>query len=90
MNIKINVVVIGVILLVVGLGLGYVWGDRVAYDRGYQKAVTDVKAAQTEVAKKAGEEAAKVANPFQATNPLEGVSANPFKDAAKKLNPFAQ
>lgn len=90
MSIKVNSIIVGVILLVVGVGLGYYLGSTEAYNRGYQKAVADVKATQTEVAKKAGEEAAKAANPFQATNPLQNVSANPFKDAAKKLNPFAQ
>ena len=90
MNTKVHVVIVGGVLLVLGLGVGYMWGDRQAYSRGYQKAAADVKTAQEEVAKKAGEEAAKAVNPFQATNPLEGVNANPFKDAAQKLNPFAQ
>lgn len=81
--------VIGAVLLVVGLGLGY-WIGSGAYQKGYDKAVADAKAAQEEAAQKAGEEAAKAANPFQAANPLEGVTANPFEKAKKALNPFAQ
>ena len=80
--------VIGAVLLVVGLGLGY-WIGSGSYQKGYDKAVADAKAAQEESAQKAGEEAAKAANPFQAVNPLEGVTANPFEKAQKALNPFA-
>jgi len=90
METKTNVIIVGVVFVLVGLGLGYFWGGKNGYDQGYQKATADIQATQAEVAEKAAGEAAKVANPFQSTNPLEGVSANPFKDAAKKLNPFAQ
>ena len=60
------------------------------YDKGYEKAVADAKANQEELAQKANDEAAKAANPFQAVNPLEGVTVNPFEEAAQKLNPFSQ
>lgn len=69
---------------------GYVYGKKAGYDSGYKQAQEDVKAQQEALAAKAGEEAAKASNPFKTTNPLEGVSANPFEDAAKKLNPFAE
>lgn len=65
---------------------GYFIGNK----SGYAKAQADVKAQQDAVAKKAGDEAAKAANPFQATNPLEGVTANPFEKAKSALNPFSQ
>ncbi len=60
------------------------------YSRGYAKALTDAKTAQEELARKANNEAAKAANPFQAVNPLEGVTVNPFETAAQKLNPFSK
>lgn len=82
--------VVGAVLLVVGLGLGYWLGSFQAYDRGYEKAIADAQGTQEAVAAKAGEQAAKAANPFQTTNPLEGVTANPFDEAKKKLNPFAE
>jgi len=47
-----------------------------------------VKKVQDEAAKKAADDAAKAANPFQAVNPLEGVEANPFEKAKSILNPF--
>jgi len=74
----------GVIILVAGLFLGYWYGNS----SGYAKAEADIGAAQDALAKKASEEAVKQANPFQAVNPLEGVSANPFEKAKKALNPF--
>lgn len=80
-----NILVL-IVVAVVGLGLGYWYGNATGYDR----AIADVKSTQESVAQKAGEEAAKAANPFQAANPLEGVEANPFKDAQKALNPFAE
>lgn len=84
-------IIVAVIALVVGLGAGYWFGNRQAgsaYDAGYAKALADAQATQDAAAKKAGEDAAKAANPFQASNPLEGVSANPFDQAKKVLNPF--
>ena len=89
---------VGAAALIIGAGFGY-WfgnaqgflkGEKTGYDNAYQKALADTKAAQEEVARKATEEAAKAANPFQKQNPLEGVTANPFDEAAKKLNPFAK
>lgn len=56
--------------------------------RGYDRSQADVKKAQEIAGQKAAEDAAKAANPFKATNPLEGVEANPFEQAKKVLNPF--
>ena len=72
------------VALVVGLVGGYWYGDKSGYDR----AGADVKRLQGEAAKKATGDAAKVANPFQAVNPLGGVEANPFQKVKKLLNPF--
>ena len=55
---------------------------------GYARSQAGVKNAQELAAQKAAEDAAKVANPFKAVNPLEGVEANPFEQAKKVLNPF--
>lgn len=84
-----NFSAISIVLLVVGAIGGYWYGSSRAYDKGYQAAAADIKAQQEEAAKKATEEAAKAANPFQVSNPLEGVNANPFEKAQKALNPFA-
>lgn len=84
-----NILITGVVFLIVGFGVGYWYGGSVAYDNGYKTAAADIKVQQEEVAKKASEEAVKAANPFQVTNPLEGVNANPFEKAKKALNPFA-
>ena len=56
--------------------------------QGYSRSQNDVKKAQEVAAQKAAEDAAKAANPFKATNPLEGVESNPFEEAKKVLNPF--
>ena len=69
-----------VLTLIIGLGAGWWYGDTAGYKRG--------ETLQEEVAKKAGEAAAKAANPFQAVNPLGTVEANPFEKAKKVLNPF--
>jgi hypothetical protein len=83
--------VVGAVFLVVGLGVGYWLGSFQAYDRGYEKAIADAQGTQEAAVTQAAEEAARAANPFsQATNPLEGVTANPFDEAKKKLNPFAE
>ncbi len=79
------VVVFAVTAIIAGTA-GYFVGKGA----GYTKAQTDIKAQQDELARKAGDEAAKAANPFQATNPLEGVTANPFEKAKSALNPFSQ
>lgn len=78
-----------IIFLIVGFGVGYWYGGSASYDKGYNTAIANIKAQQEEAAKKATEEAARTANPFQASNPLEGVEANPFDKAKKILNPFA-
>ena len=71
------------IVVVVGV-LGYWVGDW----QGYSRSQADVKKAQEVAGQKAADDAAKAANPFKATNPLEGVEANPFEEAKKVLNPF--
>lgn len=75
--------------VVVGLVAGW-WGYSAGQKAGYAKAQADVKAQQEALAQKAAGAAAKAANPFQTVNPLQGVTANPFEAAAKKLNPFAK
>jgi len=90
MNRIVLLIVVGVIFLVIGVAVGYPLGNADSYEDGYEQAVADVQAQQGEVAERASQQAAKAANPFQAANPLEGVSANPFEDAAKKLNPFSE
>ena len=76
-----------VIMVVVIVGLGYIIyssGHRV----GYKQAQADIKMSQDRLAKVAGEQAAKAANPFQASsNPLEGV-ADPLTKTKGILNPF--
>lgn len=73
-----------IIALVLGLVGGYWFGN----DRGYKRAEADIKKIQEEAAKKATDQAAKAANPFQAVNPLEKVEANPFEKAKSIVNPF--
>lgn len=80
--------IILLVVLLLGLGLGYWYGSSTGFDAGYKKAEADVKQLQEAAAKKAAEEAAKVANPFQGVNPLQGIEANPFQKAKKVLNPF--
>lgn len=72
-----------IVFVVVG-ALGYWVGDRM----GYSRSQTEVKKAQEVAGQKAAEDAADAANPFKATNPLEGVDSNPFEQAKKVLNPF--
>jgi len=76
-----------VIVLVVVGALGF-WYAGKRYDQGYQAAVADIKAQQTETASNAAKTAVDAANPFKVQNPLEGVNANPFENAKKTLNPF--
>ena len=85
-----NFSAISIVLLVIGAIGGYWYGSSNSYNKGYQAAVADVKAQQEVSANKASEEAAKAANPFQVSNPLEGVKANPFDKAKDALNPFAK
>ncbi len=80
--------VVGAVLLVAGLGLGYWFGASQSYDKGYDQAVADTAAVEEQAAARAAAEAAAAANPFQVTNPLEDVEANPFEKAKRILNPF--
>lgn len=91
MNTK-TIWLITVLVAIAALLLGYSLGSgnvqKTAYDAGYQKAVSDTRASQQAAADRALAEAARAANPFQVTNPLEGVEPNPFERAKKALNPF--
>lgn len=78
------VVIVVVITLVGGVVVGFWYGNQ----KGYAQAEADIKKVQEEAAKKAADDAAKAANPFQAANPLEGVEANPFEKTKSILNPF--
>ena len=73
-----------IVFIAVGGALGYWVGDRM----GYSRSQTGVKKAQEIAGQKAAEDAATAANPFRASNPLEGVESNPFEQAKKVLNPF--
>lgn len=77
-----------IIAVIILAGLAFWLGRSGGYSAGYAQAQADVKALQEESARKATEDAAKSANPFQAVNPLEGVEANPFEKVKKVLNPF--
>lgn len=77
-----------IIAMVILAGVAFWLGRSGGYSAGYAQAQADVKALQEESARKAAEDAAKSANPFQAVNPLEGVEANPFEKVKKVLNPF--
>lgn len=77
-----------VVVVIAIAGVAFWLGRSGGYSAGYAQAQTDAKALQEESARKATEDAAKFANPFQAVNPLEGVEANPFEKVKKVLNPF--
>lgn len=77
-----------IVIAIILIGLAFWLGRSNGYSAGYTQAQTDAKALQEESVRKASEEAAKSANPFQAVNPLEGVEANPFEKVKKVLNPF--
>ena len=82
---KTPILVSSILALLIGLGVGYWYGDT----KGYNSALSNIKATQELAAKKASEEAAESVNPFKTVNPLEGVgSADPFAKAKKVLNPF--
>ncbi|MBI2049920.1 MAG: hypothetical protein HYT35_00480 [Candidatus Staskawiczbacteria bacterium] len=84
------VVVLVIVISLAGLVSygAYVYGQKIGYDSGYQKAQADIKAQQEALAKKATEEAAKAANPFKtADNPLQNV-ADPLEKTKNILNPF--
>ena len=89
---NIKLAVVAVVAVVVGAISGYSYGSRVGYlsgdTAGYDRSQEDIKKLQAAAAQKAGRDAAKAANPFQAVNPLQGVETNPFEKATKALNPF--
>ena len=78
--------------LIVGILLGYGFGNKSGYaqgdDTGYKRAQAEIRSLEQGAEKKATQEAARAANPFQAVNPLQAVDANPFQKAKKVLNPF--
>ena len=74
-----------IVFSMVALGVA---GYLVGHKQGYRSAEADIKKVQEAVAKKAGEDAAKAANPFQAVNPLQEVETNPFEKTKNILNPF--
>ncbi len=80
------------VIAIAGVLVGYAAGQRAGFKKGdsvgYERARADIQKTEDLAAAKAAEDAAKAANPFQAANPLEGVSANPFDKAKKVLNPF--
>lgn len=78
----------GVALFIVGIIAGYLYGSGRGYKVGYDKAIGDAKATQEALGKKAAEDAASAANPFQTVNPLEGVDADPLSKVKNALNPF--
>ena len=79
---------IGVVIALFVGGAAYMIGTTQGYKTGYAQAQTDVKSLQEKTATRAAEETAKSANPFQASNPLQGVETNPFDKVKKVLNPF--
>lgn len=85
-------ILIGVVLLVVGIFVGQAMGYKTGFKKGdvagYARAEADIRKLEESAAQKGVSEAAKAANPFQATNPLAGVESNPFEKAKKVLNPF--
>lgn len=78
--------------LIIGVVIGYSYGTKVGYKNGdatgFARAQEDAKKLQEAAGQKAATEAAKAANPFQTTNPLQSVETNPFEKAKKVLNPF--
>ncbi|MDP3794547.1 MAG: hypothetical protein Q8R13_01300 [bacterium] len=88
----ITALIIAVVALAVGAGGGYYYGAKVGYEKGdvagYERAGADLSKVREEAARKAAEEAAKTANPFQAVNPLEGIETDPFVKTKQVLNPF--
>lgn len=81
-----------VVVLLVGAGYGGYWygnkeGVQKGYEAGYAKAEEDISKLQEEAVKKGVEETAKSANPFEVSNPLEGIETDPFEKVKKILNP---
>lgn len=73
-------------LIIVGGAIWFAYNS--GFGAGYGKAEADAESVRDEAARRATEEAAKSANPFQAVNPLSGIEANPFEKTRKILNPF--
>jgi len=78
-----------IVLIIIIIGGGW-WYSDFQYKKGQVDAMADIDAQQEKLAKTAAEAATDAANPFQIENPLEGVGVNPFEDAKKALNPFAE
>lgn len=87
MNKNLNLV-IGAALFIIGIIAGSLYGNSNGYKVGYNKAIADAKATQEALGKKAAEDAASAANPFQTVNPLEGVDADPLSKVKNAINPF--
>ena len=91
-NSLVLIIVAVVVSLVIGGAAGFFYGNDAGYKKGdsagYKRAEADVKNLQGEAARKSTEEAARAANPFGSSNPLEGVEANPFEKTKQVLNPF--
>ena len=79
-----------VVALVVAVGVGvFLYGNKKTENSSQEQvSQNQLVNIQEDASQKALEEAAKAANPFQNSNPLEGVKTNPFEDVRKKLNPF--
>jgi len=73
-----------VLSLLLGIGGGWWYGNKLGFNKGYAKAQADAKVAAEADAKKAAE----AANPFKTaeTNPLENIQTNPLESV--KFNPF--
>lgn len=79
--------------IIVAVGVGaYIYGTKQSSTPTLQDESAQIQNQltniQNEAFQKASEEAAKAANPFQVSNPLEGVNTNPLEEVRKKLNPF--
>lgn len=74
--------------IVVGMG-AYIYSTRQnSTTTTQEQTINELTDIQNEAFQKASDEAVKAANPFQVSNPLEGVNTNPFEEVRKKLNPF--
>jgi len=87
-----NIILIGLVALVIGLGAGYYYGNMTGVKSGVERGKADLLREQ----EKSAEEEAKAAqdkileqiNPFgNEVNPFEGGYINPFEGAS--VNPFA-
>ena len=79
------------VAVIVAVGIGaYIYGTRQSSTPTLQEETVQNQLLniQNEASQKALDEAVKAANPFQVSNPLEGVNTNPLEEVRKKLNPF--